>query len=191
MDSFIVYFGIYQREGEHSPMLIMEELTYNELFDFRLSKFREYLRRSDAMGGVIYKKYDGEFGKNVKFKNAINYFEIDSRFDYVNSKIPELHLKERHDNWDGILYNFIVYELEYNGVIGYAVTSTTNKLPLKYAYSVEETLEDHALYGARCPVGDQFCRQNKLVAFGNFMYTKDFTHQAHLMEDDIGRSAKR
>lgn len=172
MDDLIMYIGVRDKE-----YIFVEELTYNNYFKINKSKFFPYNNKYDYPILTKYRTFDGEFPEDD------NYFSKKSSFKYVDCELPELKLKERIDNWEGILYNFIIYELEYNDSVGYAITSTTDKLPLKYAYNVEKVLEDHA-FGAIYPLNDKFCKENELVAYGNFMYTEDFTRIANLMDED-------
>ena len=53
--------------------------------------------------------------KKDYFNNDIIWF---NRFKEINQKYPYLKIQERYDNWEGIQYYYIVYELSYKGIKG-------------------------------------------------------------------------
>lgn len=100
---------------------IIQELTYNNLFKFNRTKFYKTHKK-----GITYIDFDYANLKKEYFNNDIIWY---NRFKEIDQKYPELKIQERYDNWEGIQYYFIVYELTHKGIKGTGVTRTTDSLP--------------------------------------------------------------
>lgn len=117
-----------------------EELLYNEVFFFSATKFIKEMHV--FCKSVWYTK----FNSIVILRRDKNYINFkNSNFYYVNQKLPELHLLEIFDRWEGRLYNYIVYEYELNGQIGYASFYTSSPTASYEAYQKEHVLEEGLL----------------------------------------------
>jgi hypothetical protein len=122
-DSVVLYFGVCYRYNNHgqlqrSYISSVQELTYNVLTKANVFQIRkEY--------ALTYYRFIGAKEINNEFK----YFDEAMQFERVNNLLPELKLKERYDAWQGILYHFVVFELEdYNNVKKRAIGYTTDKI---------------------------------------------------------------
>jgi len=154
-DSFIIYIKLQPDENrldfikrsegfrEEEPELtslyhvVFEELTYNEIFVFKPSRFIKQFEFEGYYDFLIYKSFNG----NIDFLDSNGKQYRDSNFHYVNEKLPQLNLLHRYQKWKGFLVNFIVYELIENNKKGYAICYTTTSLAAKYAYQKEKDLE--------------------------------------------------
>lgn len=121
-DSLVLYLGVcyrYNNNGQlhRSFVSSVQELTYNTLKKVNVSQIKKDY-------DLNYYRFIGIKEKNNRFK----YFDETLQFQRVNLLIPELKLKERYDIWQGILYHFIVFELEdSNDVKNLAIGCTTDK----------------------------------------------------------------
>lgn len=159
-DSFIVYFGIKQiheitqeflkystgdQYGQIPEMLghimVVEELTYNEIFKINASKLkRDIFGRQHDYAPFFYKFFDGQKNGPIKKLNFIEeehfnngqlpYFQ--SNFNIVNKTFPLLKLEDRLDEWKGFPHTFIIYEVCREGKKGYAVNDTTSPYITKF-----------------------------------------------------------
>lgn len=116
---------------------IIQELTYNDLFKYNATAFRKKYNKNITYYYFDYVKLNSEYYG----KDSLTY----NRFDELNIKYPNLKLRERLDNWDGIQYYYIVYELTYNGMKGIAVTRTTNPLPNSMGRTLIKEYENYHL----------------------------------------------
>lgn len=144
-DTFIIYIGLkgkapslfkncnYNRTFfDENYIIVFQELSYNDLWKFNLTKFRNNFDGifENIYGIFIYNFFCGE--KEMPLCNIQNEpipIEMISNFNYVDKKLPELQLLNRYNNWSGRLYYFIVYELKIDGKLGILVTHTTQTLP--------------------------------------------------------------
>ena len=109
--------------------ICFEELLYNEVLFFSAAKFQKELR--PGCRTIHYFKFDSTVVLDRdKHKNAF----LESNFYYVNQKIPDFHLLEIFDNWKGHLYNYVIYEYELDGKIGYASFYTSSPVASYEAY---------------------------------------------------------
>ena len=108
-------------DGYMNYHYIIQELTYNSLFKFNRTAF--YKKHNK---GISYIDFDYANLKKKYFNNDIIWF---NRFKDINERYPELKIQERYDNWEGIQYYYIVYELSYKGIKGTGVSRTTDSLP--------------------------------------------------------------
>lgn len=108
-------------DGYMNYNYIIQELTYNNLFKFNRTEFYKKHNKS-----IAYIEFDYANLKKEYFNNDIIWF---NRFKDMNQKYPKLKIQERYDNWEGIQYYFIVYELSYKGIKGTGVSRTTDSLP--------------------------------------------------------------
>ena len=116
---------------------IIQELTYNDLFKFNRTKFYKTHKKGISYISFDYADYQKDyFNNDIVWKN---------RFTEIDKKYPELKIQERFDNWEGIQYYFIVYELTHNGVKGTAVTRTTDSLPSSMGRTLIKEYENYAM----------------------------------------------
>lgn len=108
-ESFFVYIGIddwngYGQEcGAPRPHVLIEELSYNNIFKFNATKFGEFFENSH---------YDIRVNRFYGIKNKYDYDKIKAtKFFYVNQKLPKLNILERAKQWEGLPCHFIVVEL--------------------------------------------------------------------------------
>lgn len=128
-DSFIIYIGLIHATPDFSEnyVILFEELSENAIFKFNINGF---IRRFE-FGIIKYKKFNGRAGEPIDYTTKFmqNTYEIDevlieSKFNYVDQKIPQLHVKERYNSWEGFLYNFIIFEISKKIKKGYAICQT-------------------------------------------------------------------
>lgn len=144
-DSLVVYIALKLNHPEYSKNKItddyncfqeidmiyhidLEELTCNELFKFVGSKFKEQFN----LNAYYFFKIKKFVGWNNPYGKGLD----GSAAEYVNRVLPELHLKERYDNWKGYLYHFIIYEVsDYENNHAFCICNTTNSNPNKIAFT--------------------------------------------------------
>lgn len=102
----------------------VEELTYNEIgFKFNNSKFIRNLKLK--LEATAYIELD------IKYKKFVCP-EVETVAEQFDKIYPELNLRERYKNWQGVKYYFIVFDFEdILGKIHHAVAFTT-QLPHNY-----------------------------------------------------------
>lgn len=106
--------------------LYIEELTPNTIdFNTKHTQFIHELEKilviEDLSSSVKYTQFKGFFFN-------INEKDFSRRFPYVlNKSFPELKIKERYLQWDGIPYNFIIMRMyDYQDIPWYHVEITRN-----------------------------------------------------------------
>ena len=142
-DTSIVYLGLVNMSYTDSIQytIVFEELLNNESFDFNASAFKRKFNSLDRLA-IEYVKFHGVWAKplrevdesqyrNVKpYKDRVDFagahFYVPSKAEYINEQLPELHLKERYNNWEGFLFHYIFYEYARNNEVGYALFCTNN-----------------------------------------------------------------
>lgn len=100
-NSVIVYFRLSKESRYAVPegtlTLTIQDMTFNDLFKFNWVEFRR---------GFTSKKLYIDY---IKFKGLktpdLGYFH------YLNSRLPKLKLVERYNDYPGIMYHFIIFEL--------------------------------------------------------------------------------
>lgn len=112
--------------------LVIEELTYNEVFDFNFKKFRD----------MVYYTLDlpYEFVDFRRFKNL----EIGegSKLEEVASLFPELQIEKRRESWEGVKRNFVVFECVDGNRHGVAVGSTNQIATASNTYDMLRDIND-------------------------------------------------
>ncbi|KJB86155.1 hypothetical protein AZ66_20385, partial [Paenibacillus sp. E194] len=113
--------------------LYIEEVTYNSLgFKYNHSKF---IREMESITSIQNLSLNVSY---LKFKGLTRLYwcqEKETLLEKVDRLLPEMKLRDRYENWDGVNYYFIVLEME--GVSGnheYAV-AYTNQKPHNYVNS--------------------------------------------------------
>ncbi len=162
-ESLIVYVGVkgsrssfrdkQNRKGNiiDRYTVVIQELTFNELYN--QTKFSKFIKSIHLMDGTGYspEKYNnlhyrpfktGDVTEIIVKGEHPQFWQINN-FEYVNSKLSHLNLRERYDSWEGFQYYFIVYELTVNGKIGIAVARTTNAKAHFEGYSMLDALEHY------------------------------------------------
>ena len=114
MDLAFSFFGTI----EHLYHIIIEELTPNELFKFNATKFTGNFN-TNSFHFFNIKKFVG-------WDNPYGKFNDGSVCAYVDSKLPQLELKKKYDQWEGWIYYFILYELTVDDKKTYCLWYTTN-----------------------------------------------------------------
>ncbi len=168
-DSFIVYFGIknfceltdeyvnyafgnnYGRVSALTGhLLIVEELTYNDVFKINATKLKKEIFGKDApYAPYIYKFFNMDTNKPIKNLNFLEEEEyLAGKRDYwktnfyrVNEDLPFLRLQQRVETWKGKPYTFIIFEITCNGKKAYAVDSTTSPYITKYILNAISDME--------------------------------------------------
>lgn len=111
-------------DGNNYCSFKVEEITPNQI-DFKFngtkfaSKVEEYLC-------IEYLRLDISYVRFAGYKRKYWCTDIETTAEYVNRKLPQLQLRERYDLWEGVGYNFIIFEfIQSDGIAHYAVTYTT------------------------------------------------------------------
>lgn len=144
-----------------TPPIHIEELTYN-LIDFKYnhSKFIRELESELSLNYlslyISYKKFRG-FDRWYWSKDT------ESTPEYYNRLAPELELLNRHKQWKGIEYNYIVFEFESITGDKEALVAYTEKLPYQYVKDyINNSLKIKRPYGGENVRGDH---QKVLIFF--------------------------
>ncbi|MBS9775585.1 MAG: hypothetical protein KGV57_00670 [Fusobacterium sp.] len=101
------YLDIPLKENEKYYDLIIEELTYNEI-DFKY-EHSDFIRKMESLTQI------DNLEQGVTYTNFLTYRKVFAHHnpeEYYDKAIPELKLKERYENWKGIKYYFIVFEMQ-------------------------------------------------------------------------------
>lgn len=140
-DSFIVLSEIIENTNSR-PLDIrndktkyflfkVDELTYNEIgFKFNYNKFIRYMKlkletRAYIELDITYRKFQG-------YSRLYWCPEVETTSEKFDRIYPELKLRERYENWQGVKYYFIIFDFEDAlGKIHHAVAFTT-QLPHNY-----------------------------------------------------------
>ena len=137
-DTFIIYLGLINY-GDNSFVdyrVVFEELLDNPIFKFNYSKFSRKYSIDEKYQQMEYKRFHGVWGEPIRENrdyrgcqsptdcNVI--FYVGSRADYVDKALPDLHLRERYNQWEGYLYHIIIYELSDGKRTGYALYCSQN-----------------------------------------------------------------
>ena len=100
-----------------NPCVMIQELTYNELFKFNFTGFRRNFD-SDCVGLDFY-----------NFHSQNYYTSNNAVFNSVDKKLPELNLRKRLEDFPGEIHHFIILRIEdAEGGIQYGVGETRNKV---------------------------------------------------------------
>lgn len=109
-----------------SYCLTIEELTYNSLgFKYTHSKFLHNIEKTINIPylatSITYTKFRG-------YTRLYWCLDTPTLAEVINRQLPQLHLRERYEAWEGINYYLIIIELDnINGTTEYAIAYTTQK----------------------------------------------------------------
>lgn len=159
-DTFVLYIGLINYGDDDFPnhRIVFEELLNNDIFKFNFSGFsRKY--PNDKRGHITYKRFHGVWGEPIRDVENMNFglvsekevqrrkdsLFIESKAEYINSMLPELKLRDRYNQWDGYLYNFIIYELSDGERTGHAIYCSDNPQVHKTALKMANEVEKQAL----------------------------------------------
>lgn len=137
-DSVIVFIGIdncKSFEWLSKRHVLIEELTENKIFKFVASHFH-YIFKSHMSDLRVVRFYGLEDKNELKSKNATKFF-------YVNEKLPQLHLLDRLNSWDGELYHFVVVELYDSKGSVYNIGISTMQDVEKFAHNYCRDIENY------------------------------------------------
>ncbi len=159
-DSFIIYVGLINYGDLTFPnyRIVFEELLDNNIFKFNFSKFSRKYPTNERFH-IVYKRFHGVWGEPIRDTKNFNFglltdeeiqqkrdaLLIESRAEYLDSKVPELKLRERYNQWEGYLYNFIIYELSDEDKTGFAIYCSDNPQVHKTAMDKANEVEWCAL----------------------------------------------
>ena len=113
------YYGLPTDSSKYYQMKI-EELTPNQI-DFHINQddFKRELSNSlsiSIVSSASYQKFQG-------FQPR--YWMTETTVSRIDRELPQLQLRERYDAWPGILYNYIIYEVnDVNGNTFFAASYT-------------------------------------------------------------------
>ena len=112
--------------GEKYYLLHIEELTYNELgLKHNHSRF---IRKMECITKINHLGLDVTYTKFKGYSRLYWCPETKTLAEKVHDVLPAIKLRERHEAWEGVLYYFVVLEVEaLNGTIEYAVAYTNQK----------------------------------------------------------------
>lgn len=126
------YLASVKTYGDTFAYVTIHELTYNQInYKFNntqfirgiMQKYGVYLPR-DFSGSSSFTYYNF-------FKYEYEWDSTKSRTDYVAENVPQIDIHSRLDNWQGIEYYFVVFEMKASNEIYYAVAYTTQN-PVSY-----------------------------------------------------------
>lgn len=127
------FLGIPRENGEYYELFI-EELTYNTIgWKYTHTKFvnkLEKMMRIENLGlDIHYTKFRG-------YKRLYWCPEEPTLAEKISEQLPELNLRERYELWEGLLYYFIIFEVEdVNGNIDFGVAYTRQN-PTSYVVNM-------------------------------------------------------
>lgn len=103
------YFEL-PKTNEFYYNFVIEELTHNDLaFRFNTREFINELEKNflieNLQFDVYYKKFKG-------FQRIYWCPEVETTAERIDRLKPDLHIRERYDQWLGNLYNYIVFEID-------------------------------------------------------------------------------
>ncbi len=140
-------FMIFEENREHYVSkgccgLDIEELTLNTIFPtYKHSPFLEIIEEKYGVYtySIRYAKFRG-INKTHLPNNMI------SQARYVMKKLPEVHLQERYDAWQGNTYNIVVFEMKgADGSVAYAVDAIKGKVH-SYVLKIAKNFIDGNIY---------------------------------------------
>lgn len=124
-DSIIEYISVRKENGGH---IVIEEIFNEGLYNLELKKFT-----NQPEGTIVhYFPYRGGLGISTPF--------VKSEFERVNQRLPELKIKERYDLWPGFSVPHLVFELQDEGKVGFAICQTNAKQTLNKVISIGSEL---------------------------------------------------
>ena len=97
-------------DNEQYYNFVIEEITHNDIaFNFKTQEFVKELEDTfqlkDLNFDIFYRKFKG-------FQRIYWCPEVETSAERINKLKPELHIRDRYNNWTGNLYNYIVFEFE-------------------------------------------------------------------------------
>lgn len=160
-DSFVVYLGLINYGSIDFPhyTIVFEELLDNDIFKFNFSGFARKFTSADRWQHITYKRFHGVWGEAIRdisdyqpgllteqeIQGRAFTYQINSKCEYIETILPELNLRERYNQWEGYLYNFIIYELSDGVKTGYAIYCSENPQVHKTAMEKANDVEWRAL----------------------------------------------
>lgn len=124
-DSIIEYISVRKENCGH---IVIEEIFNEGLYNLELKKFI-----NQPEGAIVhYFPYRGGLGISTPF--------VKSEFEKVNQRLPELKIKERYDLWPGFSVPHLVFELQDEGKVGFAICQTNAKQTLNKVISIGSEL---------------------------------------------------
>lgn len=182
-DSLVLYIGILKNElysvGEvriPKYKLVIEELIHNYLgWKYNHTQFIQNL---SLKLNKHYLSLHFQYNKFTGYEtNAYWLKEEPTTAARVDKLLPELKLRERYEQWEGILYYFIVLEMKHKlGGKGIAVAYTKQK-PQRYVISKGKEVIKRGFLG----FGDIRSNKRNNISFGDaFESWKGINRQARL-----------
>lgn len=124
-DSIIEYISVRK---ENCGNIVIEEIFNEGLYNLELKKFI-----NQPEGAIVhYFPYRGGLGISTPF--------VKSEFEKVNQRLPELKIKERYDLWPGFSVPHLVFELQDEGKVDFAICQTNAKQTLNKVISIGSEL---------------------------------------------------
>lgn len=122
--------------SEGYKYLYIQELSYNNILKFNKSKYERDIEDLKIL--VDYVRFQG--------LNSYSYSEQKELFEKIDKLKPELKLKERYEQWSGILYNVVFLRMNnINNKKEYAVYVTTKNPSLAVQKIAKELQEKSKL----------------------------------------------
>lgn len=128
-DIFVFYAGIKNLISNNKYFsVIFEELTYNSFSENDLSKVNYTMSvntRYRKFYGIHWQNHDLQ--NHSRYDNMNDYYE--SEFYRICQLLPQLNLIERYNEWQGFLYNFVIFEIQdISGNTARTIGYTQNKI---------------------------------------------------------------
>lgn len=124
-DSAVYYIGLKQSPNQNintgNYHIKVEELLYNSIFKFVGTSISNEFGYYD----IYIRKF---YGLNNKQGRGFSDGRIDcSEFDRINKLLPQLNLKKRYEDWEGVPYYLIILVYESHGKTVKEIKTTTLK----------------------------------------------------------------
>lgn len=132
-DSLVIVIQIYSNSESYQENLYtveIEELTYNAInFKYNHSLF---VRQLEEETGISYLSISFNYTRFRGYSRLYWNPDQPMPIEYYDKLLPQLHLRSRYESWIGILYYFIVIEMEGNNLDKEHVVAFTITNPHEY-----------------------------------------------------------
>ncbi|MBR5535851.1 MAG: hypothetical protein IKU60_04300, partial [Clostridia bacterium] len=103
------YFDLPDGSEQYYDFVI-EEITHNDI-GFRF-KTQEFIRELEERFFLKNLNLDVKYKKFRGFQRIYWCPDVETSAERIDRLCPELHIRDRYDNWTGNLYNYIIYKFE-------------------------------------------------------------------------------
>lgn len=140
-------------------VLDIYELTPNLIgFEF---VYREFIDRLEMLTGMSPLQFDITYNRFYGWSRPYWNKYTPTLVEEINTKMPELKLREVYENWTGIKYNFIILEYRKNHRTKYHAVAYTKSTPENYLKRLRSTLSKKIIFSSEIRGGYAFSNNIK------------------------------